>query len=350
MKILYISELGHNETNGGAVTERRNLECLKKYFDVEDVGVHAKGRTTFNKVKDVFFSKVPTLYSRKETKTIKNKILNTDADILFIETTKMGYFTKIARKKGLKVITFVHNCEAKLFGESRGKIYVPFIKKQEELTSRYTDYYIFLNERDKNDFYNIYDVKSKNYFILPITLEDEVDAETLEELKNHKKSKKGIFFGSNFPPNYNGVKWYVENVSKEIDGELVIYGKGFDECKELETNNVKVYGTVDDIKRMMIDADYVISPIFEGSGMKVKTCHALMYGKKIFATDESVEGYDLNENSFVRCNKKEEFIKSINEFLKSNSSTFIDDARSDYENKYSNEMFANELKKIITNF
>lgn len=347
MKILYISELEQNETIGGAVAEKRNLECLKKHFDVEDANVHAKGRNAINKIKDVFFSRVPTLYSRKETNIIKNKILKTDADILFIETTKMGYFSKIAKKKGLKVVTFVHNCEAKLFGKSRGKIYVPFIKKQEKLTAKYTDCYIFLNERDKNDFYNIYDVKSNNYYILPVTLEDEVNEEVLEKLKNHEKSNKGIFFGSNFPPNYNGIKWFVENVSSKIDGKLVIYGKGFDGCKELETNNVSVFGTVDDVKQMMIDADYVIAPIFEGSGMKVKTCHSLMYGKKLFATDESLEGYDLNEKSYVRCNTEEEFVKAINEFIKSDELTFVNEARSDYENKYSNKTIEEGLKDII---
>ncbi len=39
--------------------------------------------------------------------------------------------------------------------------------------------------------------------------------------------------------------------------------------------------------------DYIISPIFVGGGMKVKTCEALMYGKNIIGTSESFEGYDI---------------------------------------------------------
>ncbi len=344
--ILYISELNPNEKNGGAAIEKRNLLYLSKNFDVDNAEAYTLGRGKLRKILDLFTSKVPTLYNRKEVKNIKKKILNSDAKVLFIETTKMGYYNKIAKKKGMKVVTFVHNNEAYLYKTTRGKLYVPFIKKQEKLAIKNSDFLIFLNERDILDFKDYYGNLSK-YSILPISLDDEVNDSILSELKNHQKGKNGVFFGSNFPPNYNGIKWFIDNVSDSIDANIYVYGRGFNDSKELERKNVFVMGEVSDVSKMMVEADFFISPIFEGSGMKVKTCHALMYGKKFFATDESLEGYKLNDRSFVLCNTKEEFIKNINDFVKNDEKTFVEEARADYLNKYSTSSFESKLCEII---
>ena len=138
--ILYISELNPKEKNGGATIEKRNLMYLSKNFDVDNVEAYTFGRSKFRKIIDLFTSKVPTLYNRKEVQNIKLKILNSDAQVLFIETTKMGYFNKIAKKKGMKIVTFVHNNEALLYKRTRGKVYVPFVKKQEKLAIKNSDY------------------------------------------------------------------------------------------------------------------------------------------------------------------------------------------------------------------
>ena len=344
--ILYISELNPNEKNGGAAIEKRNLLYLSKNFDVDNAEAYTLGRGKLKKILDLFTSKVPTLYNRKEVKNIKNKILNSDAKVLFIETTKMGYYNKIAKKKGMKVVTFVHNNEAYLYKTTRGKLYVPFIKKQEKLAIKNSDYLIFLNERDILDYKDYYGNLSK-YSILPISLDDEVNDSVLTGLKNHKKNNVGIFFGSNFPPNYNGIKWFKENVADSINAKIYVYGRGFDNCTELNSDNVIVKGEVDDVAKMMVDADFVVSPIFEGSGMKVKTCHALMYGKVFFATKESLEGYELSNGAIIQCNTKEEFISNINKFIDSDSSCFNEIARNDYLSKYSNQSFEEKITKIV---
>lgn len=75
----------------------------------------------------------------------------------------------------------------------------------------------------------------------------------------------------------------------------MIIGKGFRTLKnDLECDNVKVIGTVEDVSEYFYRADFVIAPIFEGSGMKLKTAEALMYGKTIFGTTEAFSGYALD--------------------------------------------------------
>ena len=51
----------------------------------------------------------------------------------------------------------------------------------------------------------------------------------------------------------------------------------------------------------------VTSEVETGSGMKVKTCEALMYGKNILGTDEAFEGYELDTARVGgRCNNAED--------------------------------------------
>ena len=52
--------------------------------------------------------------------------------------------------------------------------------------------------------------------------------------------------------------------------------------------------------------------------MKVKTAEAMMYGRHIFASDEALEGYEVDGiDGIERCNTAEEYIKAINNFFNS---------------------------------
>lgn len=351
MKILYLAELKPTEKNGGGLCERRNLRILSRLCEVETVGVFAEGRSFLCKAKDVLFSPVPTLYTARQVREIKDKIRNSDAEIVFIETSRMGYFAKYAKKLGKKTMTFMHNCERVLFSESRGKIFVPFIKKQEALTLRYADFVFYLNERDREAFKKYYPYSTNvPYAYASITFDDRVTEKDEEDMRALKKSGKGIFLGSNFPPNYNGLKWFVENVCGRLDCKIEIVGKGFDDCTEFARDNVCVIGTVDDVSEYLKNADFVVYPIFEGSGMKVKTCEALMFGKRIFATDEALIGYEGNEKAYYRCNNEEEFAAAINSFEKSDDGIFSDEARAFFRERFTDDQclatFERALEKI----
>jgi hypothetical protein len=80
-------------------------------------------------------------------------------------------------------------------------------------------------------------------------------------------------------------------------------------------NNIEVFSDVPDLKPYIENADFMLLPIFEGSGMKVKTCEALLYGKNIIGTSEAFEGYDVDYNKVgACCNTKEEFTKALEHF------------------------------------
>ena len=301
MEILYFSEQDDLfEQNGGATIERRNLDALRTLFDVTQINFKNKKRSFLQKIHSIFFSPIPLLYTKRDCQNISKQIKNSNCDIVFIESTRVGYFAKVAKKTGKTVITFAHNCESVFVRMRHNYLLTYLTRKQEKLSLKYSDKIIMLNERDLNDFKRLYKMShSPSIKLIPITLEDELTVPILKELKAHKKGRRGIFFGSNFAANYNGIKWFVDNVAPNINADIYIYGKGFDRCFELQRSNVFVIGKTDNIPKMMIDADFAVLPIFEGSGMKVKTCHMLMYGKKCFLSQESLEGYDLQQNSYV---------------------------------------------------
>ena len=100
-----------------------------------------------------------------------------------------------------------------------------------------------------------------------------------------------------FSPNYDGIKWFAENVMTELkDYHLIIVGKDFEQKKdELENVNVHVVGTVESLEKYYYSENIMVMPIFYGDGMKIKTAEAMMYGKIILASDEALEGYEVTE-------------------------------------------------------
>jgi hypothetical protein len=86
-----------------------------------------------------------------------------------------------------------------------------------------------------------------------------------------------------------------------------------------------------------------------GGGMKTKTAEALMYGKTIFATSESLQGYDINEKTGKQCNTAGEFIDAIHRHIGSNAPKLNTRARQLFLEKYSTTSTMNIFKQLLYN-
>lgn len=251
----------------------------------------------------------------KYLKNIWEFIEKINPDIIYIDTSKLGKMTKrVKQKYKKKTICFFHNVEADYsynLIKNRGWQYVLSYlasRKNERMATQYADVLICLTRRDSDRIYELYgrrpDVK------IPITFKDIYNESKVKIDKN-----KGLLFvGSLFPPNYDGIKWFVDNVMIQLpDIKLTIVGKNFEIKKEqLEKDNVTVVGTVDNLSDYYYTYPVIVMPIQYGAGMKVKTAEALMYGKTIIATDEALEEYDIGETKGIhRCNTASEFVNAI---------------------------------------
>lgn len=239
----------------------------------------------------------------------------------------------------IKIVVVMHNIESHYY-KKRAQMEtwhlwpVYFgIKKNEMWSINFCDYIVTLNQRDSDMLLKLYGREAD--YILPIFLEDKLKVSRNETCNR----KELLFVGSLFQPNFDGIKWFVDEVmSKLKDYQLTIVGKNFETVSEqLIADNVDVIGTVEDLEYYYQNWPIIVSPIFYGSGMKVKTAEAMMYGKIIIASDEALEGYNIDGVlDIYRCNTPNEFIEAIEKvFIQKKVKLFSENVRKIYEKNYS---------------
>lgn len=322
----------YDEFGGGGVkATRKNYELMKEYFKEEGVCLctfpmkeHTRpplNAITFKRAQNKWEYLMAALLGCKvyfpwNEQSILRFIEKQNIELLFIDSSMLGRLAR--RKRNYCTVVFYHNVEAdyamnKVKNESI--VYIPSYcaSKYNDKCGTEADAVICLNQRDSDRLSELYGRAAD--FILPITFRDcfEVDR------TNCEYKRELLFLGSSFAPNRMSIEWFMRNVMPELNNiHLTIVGKGF-ECKKEEYEqyrNVKVIGAVEEPDRYYYQHAAVILPIKYGAGMKVKTTEAMMYGRKIFASDEALEGYDVeNVPGITRCNEAEEFANAINHYF-----------------------------------
>ncbi len=364
MKVLFIAggDLLKNYKSGGEQVCRRNIDCLCELYGKENIHFlffsEWKGECPKNcnifprlrrwKVLLALFMGHKMYYPWNEKK-ILDRIRDISPDIIFFDGISIGsILPKIP--DGIYTVVFEHNCERKFVRNQvrhEGIIYFPeflVISACERIAVKECNLLICINERDRKDIHHLYSRTAD--LLLPVTFEGSLQKEKI--VPNAKKEL--IFIGSNFKPNLEGIRWFVDNVMSVLeDYQLYIVGKNFEkERKKLERNNVTVVGTVENLEEYYYRYQVIVMPIFYGSGMKVKTAEAMMYGKTILATDEALEGYDTETvKGIFRCNTKEEFITCLHSLFAEDIPTFQEEVYQNYLNKYSRKAALEILSKAM---
>lgn len=260
------------------------------------------------------------LFPTIEHKIVK-LILMQNPDVIFYEGPYWAYIVKKLKKRlsETKFILFMHNVEKIYYKNlveksSSYKILYRVTCTCEELSIKCADKIICLNERDNKQLKELYNRSSD--LLLPIHMKDQFN-----ECKviNGSFDKTLLFVGSLFPPNYDGIKWFIENVMDELkEYKLVVVGRGFENvAKELERKNVEIIGSVENLQEYYYEYPVLVMPILYGAGMKVKTAEALMYGKTIIGSKEALEGYNTSAvEGIYECNSKNEYLGTITEVFK----------------------------------
>lgn len=365
-KILYVTLNNiFSLKSGGEYTSNRNYLILKKIgktdlllFNndfkekIENTFFFPRTRNKYETFYYLLFGRF--CYHKKYEKEIIKVIQKNKYEIIFLDSSLFGFLCQKIKKifPEIKVISFFHNIEYNFFKE-RAKVenklyYLMFFVGylNERKTIQNADKIIVLNAREKKELKKIY--KKEADYILPLSFKDNFNKEKMRQNKLNY-----LFLGTNFYANYEGIKWFVNNVMQELKGKLYVVGKDFEKAKkELEVlPNVIVIGTVERTEEWYYKIPIVISPIFSGAGMKTKIAEALMYGKYIFGTTEAFEGYDIEFDKVGGlCNTKEEFVKKIKEKEKEiEEKEFNFYARNIFLNKYSWSSTEKQFIEIINN-
>lgn len=275
-------------------------------------------------------------------------------DIVFIDSSRLGNIAKIIKESGYKgkVIVFYHNFDYRFAREFYKD--ASFIKRwinvrvslqNEKNAVKYADVNVILNERDAHEMEEFYGIDK--IFRIPVSLNDRFDPNyQCPSPFNHPEGVNFLFIGSYFFGNVKGLDWFMENVYPSVNMNFVIVGK---DMKKLRENplyrDVEIHSDVKDIAPFIKHADYMIMPLIGGSGMKIKTCESLMFGKSIIGTKEAFEGYEIDTDKVgALCLNAEDFVKNIK---KAKSGSFNQYSRDIFLEKYSFEATLKLFKKLI---
>jgi glycosyltransferase involved in cell wall biosynthesis len=111
-----------------------------------------------------------------------------------------------------------------------------------------------------------------------------------------------LFVGSAaHPPNRDALRRIVEDVLPAVRRErpaarLVVVG-GHEPDAFAGADAVDHAGVVEDVEPFLARAAVVLTPVWSGGGMRVKTLEALAAGKAVVSTTRGVEGLDLPPNA-----------------------------------------------------
>ncbi len=349
--------------NGGFQGTKKNLEMLTRVMGPENIEVYylhdksGKGSLMEHAAGAVlmpfgyFFGVTPA-----KVKDIVRKAQG--YDFVFIERSLFGVIAKGLKEAGYQgqILTSFQNTEV-AYMEARMPKHMPFrsvvircADKNDRWSCDYSDKVIVLNERDKASLQTMYRHTAES--IIPVAMKDQCAGQTNDTKAMTSPKLKCLFLGAYFLANTEGILWFMQNVYPKVNIEVKIVGRGMGKFKEEQPDllrDIEVVNDAPDLKPYLEWADVMVLPIFSGSGMKVKTCESLMYGKNIIATDEALEGYQIQEGiSAWRCNTPEEFVKTIEEFERQPKPKYNEAARQCYLSLYSNEAVEQKFKELLS--
>ena len=155
--------------------------------------------------------------------------------------------------------------------------------------------------------------------------------------------------------NINGIKWFISEVlpliiAKYPDAKLVI-GGGI--CKHLphigENASIVMEGFIDDIEAFFKKGDISINPVYQGSGLKIKTIESIAYDKVTIVNPHSAEGLlRTDKTPFLDATSPQEWVDEIDKFW--NDKNLIAEYK-DRDHQYCkaiNRHIEKELNKVFT--
>ncbi|GAB4534271.1 MAG: glycosyltransferase family 4 protein [Pleurocapsa sp.] len=137
----------------------------------------------------------------------------------------------------------------------------------------------------------------------------------LHQNTSPKTNNNILFVGSKNPINVHGINYFIQTIFPQIktkfpDLQLILAGDicdkvdSFDGCLKL--------GRVENLKDAYDLVKLVISPIFFGTGLKIKNIEALSYSKALVTTPGGAEGLENGANkAFLVANNSTEFVNCI---------------------------------------
>ncbi len=162
-------------------------------------------------------------------------------------------------------------------------------------------------------------------------------------------NKNILFLSGDNSFNQNGLRWFVKDIlplirAKYKDAKLIVAG-GI--CKVLKdkynnVDGVELIGYVDDPKELYAKGDIAINPVYQGTGLKIKTFEAISYDKVTLVHPHSMVGVFKKETApLFASDKPEEWVKYLE--------TIWSDQEKILDIKNRNKQYLGEMNEFIIN-
>ena len=169
--------------------------------------------------------------------------------------------------------------------------------------------YIFAVQDEEKIFFQMLSPRSKVFNIY-----SKYDYHPQSVAGNHRV----LFLSGSNKHNLLGLKWFINEilpliVNKWTDAKLYIGGSICNSIKEvIHNDNVIICGYIDDLSAFYRQGDVAINPVYQGTGLKIKTFEALSYDKVTLVHPHSMAGvYKKNEAPLFASEKPEEWVKFL---------------------------------------
>ncbi|ETP72236.1 hypothetical protein UYO_1760 [Lachnospiraceae bacterium JC7] len=288
---------------------------------------------------------------------------------VFIEDSVFGNLVCRIKKQfpEVRVICFYHDIKYVLYKEwikklpLHNKIELSIGRIQEKLSQKYSDVELVFNEREALLYEKVYGEKPDDIILLsaPDPFDSsEVGGNIMAEIADHldDEEKVILFVGKNYYPNLNGIRWFIKEVLPRVDVkcQLWIVGRGLEFLRpEILEPRVKVIGGVESLDEYYKKANLVITPLFEGGGMKLKTLEALSYGKRVLGTKESFIGVweyvpeDIKQIKLFSSENASDWTEWINKELNTHIPLFDERVYELYKNEFSYEVMKKKFENVL---
>jgi glycosyltransferase involved in cell wall biosynthesis len=145
----------------------------------------------------------------------------------------------------------------------------------------------------------------KNTVLIPIAIEEQRAIPSIPAEVFHLGSADWI-------PNQEAIQFLTTlfQDARLSNVPLNLAGKGMDSLS-FEAKNIRNHGFVPDLNSFYSQAGILVTPIFSGSGIRVKILEAMSYGIPVITTSLGAAGIDVEQSGIVLAEDTESFIAAI---------------------------------------
>jgi len=299
-----------------------------KYFSQSPVKIITCNiKNTLNPIKALWYllnNKSYNIY-RFKSNQFKKKIINIldkkSYDIIQLEGLYLTpYVNTIKQHSNAKIILRSHNIEHKIWEylaqNCKSILKKWYLKKLAKQLKKYELAYINKTDAIITITENDYQFYKKNNCCVQLTFIS-IGFKEVKIVKGKNLNTVGFLGSLDWKPNIEGVTWFINKVwpkiiSKNPSSILYIAGRKTPNwLKKMESSNIKIIGEVNNAHEFIQSKNVIISPLFSGSGIRVKLIEAMFLKKAIVSTSLSANGINVthkkeiliadNEDAFSDC-------------------------------------------------